>query len=271
LKSSSWHNLRRDSVRRDRPGSLDHIRKRMAGVVMFGTHSCGFFAVFDDSLFPIAPTCEIGRYQRCPLCFYWRPYLGAQSRNYVRSNNNAAQKSHSYVAEQRDFGLVEAHIHLLYCCVKYRNLSPSSVQLPDGNWPRRCRYAGEVNSPLSTAGYSYCGSRRTRKLYTCFKTVSPRFSTACAAVHRVIGFDITVSNLVSHDGEALNRFCDRGPVMSRSIQDFALSASWKCLAPTPAAARCAQVIVGPFDPYTLTNWALVGRPASANRRVPSAM
>src|SRR5258706_6991660 len=48
-------------------------------------------------------------------------------------------------------------------------------------------------------------------------------------------------------------------------------ADWKCFASTPASARCAQVIVGPFAPYTLTNWALVGRPASANRRVPSAI
>jgi hypothetical protein len=28
---------------------------------------------------------------------------------------------------------------------------------------------------------------------------------------------------------------------------------------------------GPFGPYTLTNWALVGRPASAKSRVPSEM
>jgi hypothetical protein len=32
-----------------------------------------------------------------------------------------------------------------------------------------------------------------------------------------------------------------------------LSASWKCLASTLALARCAQVFVGPFGPYTLTN------------------
>lgn len=48
---------------------------------------------------------------------------------------------------------------------------------------------------------------------------------------------------------------------------FSASADWKCLASTPALARCAQVIVGPFAPYTFTNWALAGRPARANRRV----
>ena len=52
---------------------------------------------------------------------------------------------------------------------------------------------------------------------------------------------------------------------------FAASAAWKCLASTAASARCAQVIVGPFAPYTLTNWALVGGPARAKSRVPSAM
>jgi hypothetical protein len=40
---------------------------------------------------------------------------------------------------------------------------------------------------------------------------------------------------------------------------------------TPALARCAQVIFGPFGPYTLVKSALVGRPASAYSRVPSAM
>jgi hypothetical protein len=36
--------------------------------------------------------------------------------------------------------------------------------------------------------------------------------------------------------------------------------------------RCGPstlVILGPFGPYTLMNWALVGRPASAKRRVPA--
>jgi hypothetical protein len=36
--------------------------------------------------------------------------------------------------------------------------------------------------------------------------------------------------------------CDRGPLLSRSLYDFALSASWNCLASTPGLARCAQVI-----------------------------
>jgi len=34
---------------------------------------------------------------------------------------------------------------------------------------------------------------------------------------------------------------------------FSASADWKCFASTPALARCAQVIVGPFGPYTLMN------------------
>ncbi len=40
---------------------------------------------------------------------------------------------------------------------------------------------------------------------------------------------------------------------------------------TPALARCSQVIFGPFGPYTFANWALVGRPASAKSRLPSAI
>ena len=31
-----------------------------------------------------------------------------------------------------------------------------------------------------------------------------------------------------------------------------MSASWKCLTSTPAFARCAQVIVGPFGPINGT-------------------
>src|SRR6266446_5300162 len=52
---------------------------------------------------------------------------------------------------------------------------------------------------------------------------------------------------------------------------FVLSASWKCLASTPALARCSQVIFGPCGPYTFTNCVFVGRPARAKRRVPSAI
>src|SRR6266403_1844151 len=49
---------------------------------------------------------------------------------------------------------------------------------------------------------------------------------------------------------------------------FALSASWKCLASTPAFARCSQVIFGPCGPYTFTNCALVGRPAGQRAECP---
>ena len=52
---------------------------------------------------------------------------------------------------------------------------------------------------------------------------------------------------------------------------FSARAAWKCLASTPALARCSQVIFGPCGPYTFTNCALVGRPARAKSRVPSAM
>ena len=34
---------------------------------------------------------------------------------------------------------------------------------------------------------------------------------------------------------------------------FAASAAWKCLASTPALARCAQVIVSPFSPHIMVN------------------
>ena len=57
---------------------------------------------------------------------------------------------------------------------------------------------------------------------------------------------------------------------SESRPAFALERP-EMLASTPASARCAQVIFGPFGPYTLMNSALVGRPARAYSRVPSTM
>src|SRR5882724_11617286 len=72
---------------------------------------------------------------------------------------------------------------------------------------------------------------------------------------------------------ALGRFATEGLSVVLTIQDppFAVRAAWKCLASTPAFARCPQFIFGPCGPYTFTNCAFVGRPARAESRVPSAM
>src|SRR5580704_5223930 len=51
--------------------------------------------------------------------------------------------------------------------------------------------------------------------------------------------------MLSADSKALE------PTPPTSPQNLALSAPWKCLASTPASARCAPVILCPCGPYEL--------------------